>query len=894
MATRSGSSHHSYWSAVADPTELPNVSGATIQDSAVEVGDTCFSISDSILYVCTTATVGAAVWETTSGDYWQRSGTTLSPTTSGDVVKINADGAIPSLQFLREDNPGVSAVNGRLYFRSNNSTPTDTSFACIDGKSLTLTAGAEEGLLLFYCADPNQGGSLTAAFVVQAGGNVTYTYGQAPDFRIRRTDTHGPTSNVGDISFEGRDTAGMEQYGRIRCYAYDDGTAHVDGSVQVYTNYDQADAITLCGEFRNGQFQAVDGTVSAPSISFASDTDCGLFYDTGIGITVGGTQIGEWTSQGLGIPDGSSGSPSVYFRSDSNSGIFRPGADEVAVVSGGGKVVSFEKNVNDQGKLNIYDTGATAGTGAAIGYLSFLANSDNPTERIFARFTAKSDSESDGAEEGSLDVSVITSGSLTQVAEFNSTGLAVVVDGDAATPAVAIGTSATTGFYAPSTDTLGLSFAGTQYYVLKENGLRTVTSGGFYLRRADGTAASPTYAFYGTLDTGMYLDSTDVAFSVGGSKVAHFDSGGLQVVDGSESAPSVSFTGATNYGMYYETSRVRFTANGSSSFAVGIGHIQIEREDSYAYMRSYRTGASAIGPLWYRYYYGVSDASPNYEYARQYVRITDKGSGTESAEMTYYVSDAGSLKASLILRNGQTVVPNGSASEPGMAFSNEAGTGFSYLSGAIVVSSAGYKIADFDVGTGGTDPGELNLYDSGGTASGDGVDLAQINFVGWDSGNAQTDFAQIAGVSELDNAGFERGEIDFAITIGGSLTDVAKMRDEGAAGYPGWYNEVQTVTSNSNQTAVDLANGFHTYQQLSEDTTYQKPSNPIDGQILSVILRQLDGNSYTVSFTTDYLLAGNSFNMTAPDAHNAVDVLRFVYSSTLSSWIEISRTQDCY
>lgn len=62
MASKSGSEFHSYWGSVSGPTELPNVSGASIQDTSLEVGDTCYSISDTSLYFCTTATVGSAVW----------------------------------------------------------------------------------------------------------------------------------------------------------------------------------------------------------------------------------------------------------------------------------------------------------------------------------------------------------------------------------------------------------------------------------------------------------------------------------------------------------------------------------------------------------------------------------------------------------------------------------------------------------------------------------------------------------------------------------------------------------------------------------------------------------------------------------------------------------------
>ena len=69
MATRSPTPTHGYWgNTFALPTDLPNVSGATIQSPTLEVGDTAYIPSASALFVCIDATLGAAVWSAmTSG-----------------------------------------------------------------------------------------------------------------------------------------------------------------------------------------------------------------------------------------------------------------------------------------------------------------------------------------------------------------------------------------------------------------------------------------------------------------------------------------------------------------------------------------------------------------------------------------------------------------------------------------------------------------------------------------------------------------------------------------------------------------------------------------------------------------------------------------------------------
>jgi hypothetical protein len=52
----------SYWGAVADTSELPNVVGASVQDAALAAGDTAYVTADSALYLCIVDTVGSALW----------------------------------------------------------------------------------------------------------------------------------------------------------------------------------------------------------------------------------------------------------------------------------------------------------------------------------------------------------------------------------------------------------------------------------------------------------------------------------------------------------------------------------------------------------------------------------------------------------------------------------------------------------------------------------------------------------------------------------------------------------------------------------------------------------------------------------------------------------------
>ena len=66
MATKSPRQHHGQWPNVASAAQLPNVSGATIQDAALEAGDICY-VTGTGLYQCDVATPGGASWSQPGG-----------------------------------------------------------------------------------------------------------------------------------------------------------------------------------------------------------------------------------------------------------------------------------------------------------------------------------------------------------------------------------------------------------------------------------------------------------------------------------------------------------------------------------------------------------------------------------------------------------------------------------------------------------------------------------------------------------------------------------------------------------------------------------------------------------------------------------------------------------
>lgn len=66
MATRSPTEHHPHWGTYGSTANLPNVAGSPTQNGALEAGDIAF-VSGAGLYVCDSATLGAAVWSAAGG-----------------------------------------------------------------------------------------------------------------------------------------------------------------------------------------------------------------------------------------------------------------------------------------------------------------------------------------------------------------------------------------------------------------------------------------------------------------------------------------------------------------------------------------------------------------------------------------------------------------------------------------------------------------------------------------------------------------------------------------------------------------------------------------------------------------------------------------------------------
>lgn len=129
-----------------------------------------------------------------------------------------------------------------------------------------------------------------------------------------------------------------------------------------------------------------DGTVSAPSIAFSSDTNTGLYWPAAdqISLVAGGSDVIVGIKSGTDIvarfQDGTVSLPSVSFQSDANCGMYRIGTDNIGFAVGGSKALdlgttSVGINASGVSIMTFTATAITAQNGVPI--LSATAASSN-------------------------------------------------------------------------------------------------------------------------------------------------------------------------------------------------------------------------------------------------------------------------------------------------------------------------------------------------------------------------------------------------------------------------------------------------------------------------------------------------------------------------------------
>lgn len=328
----------------------------------------------------------------------------------------------------------------------------------------------------------------------------------------------------------------------------------------------------------SGTSLAADGTVAAPSYSFSSDPDTGIyrFGSNGISISAGGTErfrvdgnsaleihsLGEHAFE-----DGSVGLPGLTFNNDIDTGIYRLSADRMGFSVGG--VFAFDiRNIAGSVQMHgidgtitepFYSFNSDTNTGiysvnpdwvgfvAGGSYISGFRNVAGALKQISADGTAadpfytfNADPDTGAYRVGADTFGVSTGGVLrwsVSTVAITTTLQRLGQDGAVGTPAYSFNNDPDTGVYRAGADSLGFTVGGVSQLLVNSNAVIVTgtggTAGALYLQ--DKSAATPAITFLNDQDLGLYrIGADNLGVSAGNSLVFDWRSaatGGAKVAD---------------------------------------------------------------------------------------------------------------------------------------------------------------------------------------------------------------------------------------------------------------------------------------------------------------------------------------------------------------------------
>lgn len=183
--------------------------------------------------------------------------------------------------------------------------------------------------------------------------------------------------------------------------------------------------------------------------------------------TAGDTMTGDLT-MGAGtqvrFDDGTIAAPSITFGTDLDTGIFRTGTGDIGFSNEGFETVQFNNTSqvftrSGAASTVVFRSGAT-GTGN-IATLSFQGPNSASADTTMARITAVSDDVTAGAEEGRIDILGMESGTLSTMARFQDSRLRVS-GSSIASPMFARINDTNSGLHLPGGDIGSLVAGGTE------------------------------------------------------------------------------------------------------------------------------------------------------------------------------------------------------------------------------------------------------------------------------------------------------------------------------------------------------------------------------------------------------------------------------------------------
>ena len=287
-----------------------------------------------------------------------------------------------------------------------------------------------------------------------------------------------------------------------------------------------------------------DGSVMNPGIGFWNASGTGFYNDAGaIAVTQSGMEIASFSGGSIYADSGTEAFPAFSFLSDNDTGVFTPGADEVALVSGGSErfrcdVAGWRSALNGAPFAARIVRSDTLAAAASLVDLEFHGVNSASNQIEFAEIGADATTVTAGSEDGTLTFSVMDAGALTERVEITPQGIGV--------PA---GSTLAPGLYYKGDPDVGIYFAsnmgelaagGTHSFQWGSTFFKSLYAGGTLIHRNTGTATEPTYTFPAStsssisVHSGMYYDLTaaKLSFSQNSTDVLKLDTAGLDIVSG--------------------------------------------------------------------------------------------------------------------------------------------------------------------------------------------------------------------------------------------------------------------------------------------------------------------------------------------------------------------------